>query len=91
MPRMVLLATAHSHRGLVYGVVLVCVGLLHLVLRRYYARRNAAVESARRETAITPFRRRWLWPTSESGNLVWITTISAAMLFAGVVLIILAL
>jgi hypothetical protein len=88
---MALLATAHSHRGIVPGIVLVCAGLLHLVLRRYYARRNAAVESARRETAISPFRRHWLWPTSETGNLVWITLISAVMVIAGVVLIVAAL
>jgi hypothetical protein len=88
---MALLATAHSHRGVVFGIVLVCAGLLHLVLRRYYARRNAAVESARRETAIKPFRQHWAWPTSESGNLVWVTTISTVMVIAGVVVIVLAL
>lgn len=82
---------AHSHGGIVVGIGLVCAGLLHLVLRRYYARRNEAVESGRRETAITPFRRHWLWPTSESGNLVWITAISAAMVIAVVVFIVLAL
>jgi len=71
---MTLLATAHSHRGLVFGIGLVCVGLLHSVFRRYYARRNAAVETARRDTAISPFRRHWVWPTSESGSLVWGTS-----------------
>ncbi len=88
---MLLLATAHSHRGLGYGIGLVCIGLLHLVFRRYYARRNAAVETARRETAISPLRRHWLWPTSESGSLVWGTAISAVMVIAGVVLIATAL
>jgi hypothetical protein len=82
-----LLATTHSHRGLGFGVGLVCLGLLHLVFRRYYARRNAAVETARRETAISPFRRRWLWPTSERGSLVWGTVISAVMVIVGVILI----
>jgi hypothetical protein len=87
---MTLLATTHSHSGLGFGVGLVCLGLLHLVLRRYYARRNAAVETARRETAISPFRRHWLWPTSESGNLVWTTVVSAVMVIAGVILIVAA-
>jgi hypothetical protein len=32
---MALLATTHSHRGTVFGIVLVCAGLLQLVLRRY--------------------------------------------------------
>jgi hypothetical protein len=86
-----LLATAHSHRGIIFGIALVCAGLLHLVLRRYYARRNAAVESARRETAIKPFRQHWVWPTSEGGNLIWVTTISAVMVVAGVVVIAFAL
>lgn len=82
---MSMLATAHEHRGLIYGIGLVCVGLLHLVFRHYYARRNAAVETARRETAISPFRRHWLWPTSERGSLVWGTAISAVMVVAGLV------
>jgi prolipoprotein diacylglyceryltransferase len=85
-----LIAAAQSHRGLVFGIGLVCIGLLHLVFRRYYARRNAAVETARRETAITPFRRRWLWPTSESASLVWGTVISAVMVIVGVILIVAA-
>jgi peptidoglycan biosynthesis protein MviN/MurJ (putative lipid II flippase) len=79
------LATTHQHSGLIYGIGLVCIGLLHLVFRRYYARRNAAVETARRETAISPLRRHWLWPTSEQGSLVWGTAISAVMVAAGVV------
>jgi peptidoglycan biosynthesis protein MviN/MurJ (putative lipid II flippase) len=87
---MTLLATAHSHRGLGYGIGLVCIGLLHLVFRRYYARRNAAVETARRETAVAPLRRRWLWPTSENGSLVWGTAISAVMVVVGVILIVVA-
>jgi hypothetical protein len=43
-----LLATAHSNRGLGFGIGLVCVGLLHLVFRRYYARRNAPTSQATR-------------------------------------------
>jgi hypothetical protein len=87
---MILIATTHSHSGLVFGIGLVCIGLLHLVFRRYYARRNAAVETARRETAISPFRQRWLWPTSESGSLVWGTVISAVMVIVGVILVVAA-
>jgi hypothetical protein len=87
---MILIATTHSHSGLAFGIGLVCIGLLHLVFRRYYARRNAAVETARRETAISPFRRRWLWPTSQSGSLVWGTVISAVMVIVGVMLIVAA-
>ena len=87
---MTLLATAHSHSGLGFEIGLICVGLLHLVFRRYYARRNAAVETARRQTAVSPLRRHWLWPTSESGNLVWGTLISAVMVIAGVILLVAA-
>jgi hypothetical protein len=87
---MILFAAAQSHRGLGFGIGLVCVGLLHLVFRRYYARRNAAIETARRNTAISPFRRHWMWPTSESGSLVWGTAISAVMVIAGVILIVAA-
>jgi hypothetical protein len=85
---MTLLATAHSHSGLGYGIGLVCIGMLHLIFRRYYARRNAAVETARRQTAIAPLRRHWLWPTSESGSLVWGTVVSAVMVIVGVILIV---
>lgn len=74
---------SHSgHSGVIWGIALICIGLLHLVFRRFYARRNAAIETAKRETS--PFRRAWIWPTSVSSNLVWGTVISAILLLAGI-------
>jgi len=90
-PFMSVLAAAHTHRGLLIGVVLICSGLVHLAFRRWYARRNAAVETARRETAIMPFRRHWAGITSERGNLVFATVASSVMVAAGALLVALSL
>jgi hypothetical protein len=45
------LAVQHAHRGLTWGIVLLAVGALHLVFRRFYARRWQAVHDARQDTA----------------------------------------
>jgi hypothetical protein len=83
------LATAanHSHRGLIWGIVLLASGLAHLAFRHFYARREAAVQTARRETAISPVRRAWIWPTDERSNLIIGTSISAIMIVAGIVVL----
>jgi hypothetical protein len=87
-----ILATSHAHRGLIWGIFSIASGLLHLVYRRFYARRNAAVNTARRETAISPLRRTWLyWPSTEQSSLVWGTVVSAAMFVAGIALVLLSL
>lgn len=55
------LLAAAQHRGLLWGVVLVVLGTMHLIFRRFYVRRNKAVHDARQDTApaITrPFYRR---------------------------------
>jgi hypothetical protein len=88
---MIVLAASGAHRGVVWGIILICVGLLHLAFRRYYARRNAAVESARRETAIAPFRRHWFGLTSERGNLIYGTVASAVMIVGGIIVLVLSL
>jgi uncharacterized membrane protein YczE len=86
-----MLATAHSHAPtLVWGIILIAVGVVHLVFRRYYARRTAAVQRAKRDTGITPFRR-LTYGTNESTNLVMGTAISAVMVLVGLVLIVVSL
>jgi hypothetical protein len=47
---MLLLATA-TNRHLVWGIVLLALGVLHLTFRRFYARRAQAIHDARQETA----------------------------------------
>jgi hypothetical protein len=47
---MLILATA-THRHLVWGIVLLAIGVLHLTFRRFYARRARAIHDARQETA----------------------------------------
>jgi hypothetical protein len=81
------IAATHAHRGLIWGIFLICSGLLHLVWRRYYARRSAAIQTAKRETAIAPLRRNWILPTSEHANLVYGTIVSALMVLGGIVLL----
>jgi hypothetical protein len=56
-----LLATSKGHGGLVWGVILLVIGTLHLVFRRFYARRQQAIHDARQDTAPSfgkPFFRR---------------------------------
>jgi hypothetical protein len=83
----VVLAATHSHRTLIWGIVLVVIGTLHLAFRRFYARRAAAVESARKETAPGPLRGRALYITGGRPNMIWVVGSSAVMVVVGVVLI----
>jgi hypothetical protein len=80
---MIPLAAAHSH--LVWGVVLVFFGLLHLAFRGFYSRRSAAIESARKETAPGPLKGRGLYVTGQDANMVWIVGSSAVMIVVGIV------
>jgi hypothetical protein len=86
-----MLAAAHSQEPtLIWGILLIGVGIVHLVFRRYFARRTAAVQQAKRDTGITPLRR--LTPmTGESTNLVLGTIISIAFIAIGVVFVIVSL
>jgi hypothetical protein len=83
---MTTLATTHSH-GLGWGIGLVFVGVLHLAFRGFYARRSAAVETARRETAPRAFKGRGLYVTGRGANMVWIVGSSVVFIVVGVVLI----
>jgi hypothetical protein len=86
-----MLATAHSHAPtLVWGIILIAVGVVHLVFRRYYARRAAAVQRARRDTAARPFKP-FTFATSESTNLVMNSLVSAAFVVIGVIVLIASL
>ena len=85
-----ILAATHRNPSVV-GVMLIVFGVLHFVFRRFYARREAAVQTARRETALAPMRRMWLWPTDEQTNLVWTTAISVVMVAVGVLMVLLNL
>ena len=82
-----ILATTHGHSGLTWGIILVVVGTLHLTFRRFYARRSAAVESARKETAPGPLRGRALYVTGERPNMIWVVGSSAVFVVVGIVLI----
>ncbi len=46
---MLVLASSHGSPGL--GIVLIAIGLLHLIFRRFYARRAKAIHDARQDTA----------------------------------------
>ncbi len=84
---MTLLATAtHSH-GLGWGIGLVAIGVLHLAFRGFYARRSAAIETARRETAPGPLRGRGLYVTGRHANMVWIVGSSTVFIVVGLILI----
>jgi hypothetical protein len=48
---MITLAAVHSHRGLLWGIVLVAIGIAHLTFRGFYARRAQAIHDARQDTA----------------------------------------
>ncbi len=80
------LATTHSH-GWGFGLVLVIIGVLHLAFRGFYARRSAAVETARQQTAPGPFKRRGFYVTGQNANMVWIVGSSVVFIVAGIVLI----
>ncbi len=80
------LATTHSHSwGL--GLVLIIIGALHLAFRGFYARRSAAIETARRETAPAPLKTRGAYVTGQNANMVWIVGSSVVFIVAGIILI----
>jgi hypothetical protein len=81
---MTMLATTHSH-GWGLGVVLIVVGVLHLVFRGFYARRSAAIETARQETAPGPLRRRGFYVTGQHANMVWTVGISTVFIIVGII------
>jgi hypothetical protein len=83
---MTILAASHSH-GLGWGIGLVFVGALHLAFRGFYARRSAAVESARQETAPRAFKGRGLYVTGRGANMVWIVGSSVVFIVVGIILI----
>jgi hypothetical protein len=87
-----MLATvAHGHHStLIWGIVWVVFGIIHLTFRRFYANRAAAVQDARRRTAPRAIRGMYL-NRSRGFYLAMNTVVSAVMLVAGVVLIVLAL
>lgn len=84
---MTILATLHSHNNLGWGIGLVAVGVLHLAFRGFYARRSAAIETARQETAPGPLKGRGLYVTGRNANMVWIVGSSVLFIAIGVVLI----
>jgi hypothetical protein len=80
------LASTHSHSW-VPGLVLIAVGVLHLAFRGFYARRSAAIETARRETAPGPLKRRGMYVTGQGANMVWIVGSSTVFILVGIILI----
>ena len=80
------LATTHSH-GWGLGLVFILIGVLHLAFRGFYARRSAAIETARQETAPGPLRQRGMYVTGQHANMVWIVGSSAAFIVVGIILI----
>lgn len=80
------LATTHSH-GWGLGLVLIIIGVLHLAFRDFYARRSAAIETARQETAPGPLKRRGVYVTGQSANMVWIVGSSVVFIVVGIILI----
>jgi hypothetical protein len=83
---MTVLATTHSH-GWGLGLVLIVVGVLHLAFRGFYARRSAAIETARQETAPGPLKRHGVYVTGRGANMVWIVGSSVVFIVLGIILI----
>lgn len=84
---MTILAIFRSHNNLGWGIGLVAIGVLHLAFRGFYARRSAAIETARQETAPGPLKGRGLYVTGRNANMVWIVGSSVLFIAIGVVLI----
>jgi hypothetical protein len=55
---MAILAASSTHRGLIWGIALIVLGVLHLTFRGFYARRAEAFHDARQDTAPKPLYRR---------------------------------
>jgi hypothetical protein len=45
------IAAAHSHSNVIWGVVLIALGIVHFIFRGFYARRSQAIHDARQATA----------------------------------------
>lgn len=82
----IIAATGH-HSGLIWGIILVSIACLHLAFRRFYARRSAAIESARRETAPGPLKGRAWYVTGQRTNMIWVVGSSVFFLAVGIALI----
>jgi hypothetical protein len=82
-----IMAAATHHGGLIWGIVLVVIGSLHLAFRRFYARRSAAVESARKETAPGPLKGRAWYVTGQRTNMIWVVGSSVVFIAVGAALI----
>lgn len=54
---MVSIAAAHSSSGVIYGVALIVIGILHFFFRGFYARRGKAIHDARQATATAATQR----------------------------------
>jgi hypothetical protein len=80
------LATTQSH-GWGLGLGFIIVGVLHLAFRGFYARRSAAIETARQDTAPGPFKRRGMYVTGQHANMVWIVGSSVVFIVVGIILI----
>ena len=48
---MTIIAASKGHGGILFGVILIVLGVLHLTFRRFYGRRWKAVHDAREATA----------------------------------------
>jgi hypothetical protein len=81
------LAATHAHRGLIWGIFLVVIGTIHLAFRRFYARRAAAIESAKKETAPGPLKGRAWYVTGNRANMIWVVGSSMVFLAFGIFLI----
>jgi hypothetical protein len=53
---MLVVGATGGHQLMVWGIALVAIGLINVVFRRFYARRDAALNTARRETAPGPMK-----------------------------------
>ncbi len=85
---MTFLAAVNHSRGLGWGIALIVIGVLHLAFRGFYARRSAAIETAKQETAPGPLKGRGLYVTGTHANMVWIVGSSVLFIVLGVILVI---
>jgi hypothetical protein len=84
---MTIIATAHSSNDLPWGFALIFIGVLHLAFRGFYARRSAAVETARQQTAPGVFKGRGVYVTGRGANMAWIVGSSVIFIVVGVILV----
>lgn len=78
------LAVVQHHHNVVWGIVLIVIGTLHLIFRRFYVRREKAVHDTRQDTApamTRPFYRRH----GEQWYLRWDIWGGIVMILVGVV------